>query len=74
MTTTDEQRRLDEHERRLDDHDVVLKDIRDNLSGVLVRLDRWAKYALVIGVAIASGTKGGSGVIDTVLGQLVAAH
>lgn len=59
--------RIDEHDRRLDDHDRVLSDISEALTGVSTRLDKWAKYALLIGVSIASGTKGGTSVIDAIV-------
>lgn len=59
--------RLDEHDRRLDDHDRVLLDISNSLNGLLTRIDAAKRWALVIGVAMASGSKGGSSVIDALL-------
>lgn len=69
MTTAD-QKRLELAERRLDDHDRVLQEISTSLAGVITRLDKWARYALLVGVSIASGTKGGTHVIDAIVGQL----
>lgn len=68
--TRDEQlaaKRLDDHERRLDDHDQVLNDISEHLGGLLDRIDAAKRYALLIGVALVSGSKGGSSVVDMIL-------